>query len=380
MIEILLYALEIVIFGLLSIGLFKLNTRYGLIPFYMFLAGIFIYGNITTGISLFRFLDFSIAGTAVTIVPLILFAFIIVCDLRSVEEARRFIFGIVLTSLLLIFVNSLFLIKAEYLLSPLSPFDFELLYTLLHPNTSILLFSILGFVASAFLLFVIYNFLSGISKYKFINVFISLTLALYIDSLIFTGGLCISGLASPGILQAHIVTKTFASFLYSAIYIAVGSFILPEADKKIDETSGKMMELDELRSGFGGSTDNRLKILVADDSPKIIALLKQIFKFEDWQFVEAHNGKEALGMVFAEGPDIILLDIMMPEMDGYEVVDILKSHRTTKDIPVIMITAKAETDEKLQGMGLGIDDYITKPFLPEEVVARIKMIMRRSAK
>ena len=129
-----------------------------------------------------------------------------------------------------------------------------------------------------------------------------------------------------------------------------------------------------------GSISTGIKVLVADDTPEVIELLKHTLKYENWEVVEAKNGKEALGMVFAEGPDIILLDIIMPEMNGYQVVEILRSHRTTKDIPIIMLTAKGGKEEKLKGMEIGIDDYITKPFLPEELVARIKMVMRRSVK
>ena len=380
MIGIILFGLEILFLAAVSLGLLKLRTKYGLVPFYMFLAACLVYGEMTTSFALFTFMGFDVAGTAVAIFPLMLFALILIYDLRGIEETRRYIFGIILAVMLIIPLNCLFLYKSEYLLSPYSLFDFKLLHTILYPNLFIFAFSVLGFIISVFLIIVIYNFLTGICKYKFLCVFIPLTLGLYADSVVFVSGLYISGLTTAGMLPAHIFTKTFASLLYSSIYVIVSPFIIPEKNEQIIERPQKTVEIDELKTGFGGRVEEGFKVLVADDTPEVIELLKHTLKYENWEVVEAKNGKEALGMVFAEGPDIILLDIMMPEMDGYQVVEILRSHRTTKDIPIIMLTAKGGKEEKLKGMEIGIDDYITKPFLPEELVARIKMVMRRSVK
>ena len=121
----------------------------------------------------------------------------------------------------------------------------------------------------------------------------------------------------------------------------------------------------------------RLKILIVDDEPDIPDLLKLSLKDEPYDFLVAYNGKDAIEIAREELPDLILLDIMMPDMDGYEVVEILKKKRDTRDIAIIMITAKTKVDDKLKGMELGIDDYISKPFDKREVNARIKMVMKR---
>lgn len=378
MIEIILFGLEILFLATASLGLLKLRTKYGLVPFYMFLAACLVYGGMTTSLALSTFMGFDVATTAVAISSLMLFALILIYDLRGIEETKRYIFGIILTVTLIIPLNCLFLYKSEYLSSPYSLLNFKLLHTILYPNLFIFAFYVLGFIISVFLIIVLYSFLRGICKYKFLCVFIPLTLALYADSVVFVSGLYISGLATAGMLPAHIFTKTFASLLYSSIYVIISPFIIPEKIKQIIEIPQKTVEIDELKTGFAGGVEEGFKVLVADDTPEVIELLKPIFEYENWEVVEAKNGKEALGMVFAECPDIILLDIMMPEMDGYQVMEILRSHRTTRDIPVIMLTAKAGEEDKLKGMELGINDYITKPFSLKEVIARIKMVMRRS--
>lgn len=122
---------------------------------------------------------------------------------------------------------------------------------------------------------------------------------------------------------------------------------------------------------------DRLKILIVDDEPDIPELLKLSLISEPYDFIVAHNGEEAIDLTLTELPDLILLDIMMPDMDGYEVVEHLKKSKTANDIPVIMISAKTAIEDKVKGMELGIDDYIAKPFDKREVKARIKMVMRR---
>ncbi|WMW22202.1 response regulator [Methanolobus mangrovi] len=122
---------------------------------------------------------------------------------------------------------------------------------------------------------------------------------------------------------------------------------------------------------------DRLKILIVDDEPDIPELLKLSLISEPYDFIVAHNGEEAIELTLKELPDLILLDIMMPDMDGYEVVEHLKKSKAASDIPVIMISAKTAIEDKVKGMELGIDDYISKPFDKREVKARIKMVMRR---
>ena len=121
----------------------------------------------------------------------------------------------------------------------------------------------------------------------------------------------------------------------------------------------------------------KLKILIVDDEPDIPELLKLSLISEPYEFLVAYNGEQAIDATLKEQPDLILLDIMMPDMDGYEVVEQLKKSKTASDIPVIMISAKTAVEDKVKGMELGIDDYISKPFDKREVKARIKMVMRR---
>ncbi len=375
MIELLLFSLNILFHAIVVLLLVRNRKIFGLVPLYMFLVGCLIFGQITTSLSLFTFLGFDVASTAITIYPLMLFSLILIYEIRGIDETKKFIFGIILAVLMIIPLSGFHLLNSKYILSPISPYDFEWQKAVFVPNISISSFSILGFIASVFVLIVVYNFAKGLFNNKFLSVFISLTLALYVDSLIFVSGLYLGGLDSPNILSAHIISKTFASLLYSVIYMIGFPLVIKKEEKILPHD---IIELDETIAEFGGKVEGALKILVVEDSPESMELLTFSLKYEDnWEVVSAKNGKEALGMVFAENPDIILLDIMMPEMDGYEVVKILKAHKSTGDIPIILITAKVEREDKLRGMAIGIDDYITKPYVPEEVIARIRMVLKR---
>ncbi|VVB85038.1 Chemotaxis protein CheY [uncultured archaeon] len=121
--------------------------------------------------------------------------------------------------------------------------------------------------------------------------------------------------------------------------------------------------------------EKKRKILVVDDDRNVITIIKDSLDSE-FEILEAANGKEALGVVFAESPDILVLDIMMPGMDGYKVCEELKGHETTRDIPIIILSAKTNVEDKLRAMELGIDDYLIKPFDPRELKARIKMRLK----
>ena len=121
---------------------------------------------------------------------------------------------------------------------------------------------------------------------------------------------------------------------------------------------------------------NKIKVLVADDDKNIIKIIRYSIDSDQFEVLEAANGKEALGMVFARSPDILILDVMMPGMDGYMVCKELKEHESTKNLPIIMLSAKASVDEKIKAMDLGIDDYMTKPFDPRELEARINMRLK----
>jgi len=117
------------------------------------------------------------------------------------------------------------------------------------------------------------------------------------------------------------------------------------------------------------------RILIADDDVNVHQSLNTYFKREGYQVYNAYNGEEALDYVGRVKPDMVLLDIMMPAADGLMVCrEILRKH---EGIPVIMLTAKGEEFDKLLGLELGADDYITKPFSPREVLARVKTVLRR---
>jgi len=116
-------------------------------------------------------------------------------------------------------------------------------------------------------------------------------------------------------------------------------------------------------------------ILVVDDERNIVELARLYLRNEGFEIEAAYNGREGLEKARATHPSLVLLDIMMPEMDGFEV---FRQLRKDSDIPVIMLTARADDVDKVVGLELGADDYITKPFNPRELVARIKAVLRRS--
>ncbi len=119
------------------------------------------------------------------------------------------------------------------------------------------------------------------------------------------------------------------------------------------------------------------KILIADDDRNICELLRIYLEKENYNVVLAGNGEEALSKFDAEEPDILLLDVMMPRLDGWQVC---RELRKKSEVPIIMITAKGETFDKVLGLELGADDYVVKPFEPKEIVARVKAVLRRTGK
>ena len=118
-------------------------------------------------------------------------------------------------------------------------------------------------------------------------------------------------------------------------------------------------------------------ILVIDDEKRLVSLVQSYLVQEGYRVVTAYNGKEALPIAHKEKPDLIILDIMMPEMNGY---DFMRAHRAESDTPIIMLTAKVEDDDKIIGLELGADDYVTKPFKPRELMARVRSVLRRAGK
>jgi DNA-binding response OmpR family regulator len=124
--------------------------------------------------------------------------------------------------------------------------------------------------------------------------------------------------------------------------------------------------MEDFRGGY--------RILVADDDVNVHQSLNAYFKREGYQMLSAYDGEDALSFVRKYRPDIMLLDIMMPKMDG---LIVCRETRKESNIPIIMLTAKGEEFDKLLGLELGADDYITKPFSPREVLARVKAVLRR---
>jgi DNA-binding response OmpR family regulator len=123
-----------------------------------------------------------------------------------------------------------------------------------------------------------------------------------------------------------------------------------------------------------GQRDGK-RILVVDDEVRMINFIRMNLELEGHQVIEAHSGLEALESIRTNLPDLVLLDVMMPDMDGFET---LKMLREFSNIPVVMLTAKGEENDKVYGLELGADDYVTKPFGPRELSSRIKAVLRRA--
>jgi two-component system alkaline phosphatase synthesis response regulator PhoP len=121
-----------------------------------------------------------------------------------------------------------------------------------------------------------------------------------------------------------------------------------------------------------------IKILIADDDPDIRDVLKLTLSEENYEVTEAPNGEEALKIIMSKPLDLILLDYKMPKMDGQQVCREVKKDLLLRHVPIIMVTGKGEIDDKVGGINAGADDYIVKPFEPVELLARIRMILRRT--
>jgi DNA-binding response OmpR family regulator len=119
----------------------------------------------------------------------------------------------------------------------------------------------------------------------------------------------------------------------------------------------------------------RRRILVVDDEERMVRFIRLNLEHDGFQVSEAFNGKEAIQKMRDLTPDLILLDVMMPDLDGFEVLETI---REVSNVPIIMLTAKGEEDDRVRGLELGADDYITKPFSPRELVSRVKAVLRRT--
>ncbi len=116
-------------------------------------------------------------------------------------------------------------------------------------------------------------------------------------------------------------------------------------------------------------------ILTADDDPQLLRLIARNLEFEDYEVVTANDGKQALELIEAHAPDAILLDVMMPELDGFT---LCQRVREFSSVPIILITARGQDQDKVRGLDFGADDYLTKPFSVEELLARVRAVLRRA--
>jgi two-component system KDP operon response regulator KdpE len=117
------------------------------------------------------------------------------------------------------------------------------------------------------------------------------------------------------------------------------------------------------------------RILVVDDEERMVRFIRLNLEHDGFQVFEAFNGKQAIDKIRSNLPDLVLLDVMMPDIDGFEVLEMIRESNT---VPVIMLTAKGEEQDRVHGLELGADDYITKPFSPRELVSRVRAVLRRT--
>lgn len=122
------------------------------------------------------------------------------------------------------------------------------------------------------------------------------------------------------------------------------------------------------------------KILIVDDDPDILDVLRITLEAEGYEVIEGHDGQEAIDIIKKTTPDLLITDFKMPKMSGDEVCRILKQDILVQHMPIIMLTGKGEVTDKVHGINAGADDYMVKPFEPQELVARVKMVLRRTAR
>jgi len=116
------------------------------------------------------------------------------------------------------------------------------------------------------------------------------------------------------------------------------------------------------------------KVLVVDDDPGIVKVVRAYLEQDGFRVLAANDGKKAMQIARHDKPDLVVLDLMLPEMDGW---DVCRALRRESDVPIVMLTARVEESDKLVGLELGADDYVTKPFSPRELVARVRSVLRR---
>jgi len=120
----------------------------------------------------------------------------------------------------------------------------------------------------------------------------------------------------------------------------------------------------------------KVKILIVDDDPDLTNLVRSILEAEDYMVYSAESGEEALGEVPKLRPDLIILDIILPGIDGYNICKTLKTDDHTSPIPIIILSIRSSVEDRIMGLNIGADDYITKPFDPGELAARVEAVLR----
>ena len=147
-----------------------------------------------------------------------------------------------------------------------------------------------------------------------------------------------------------------------------------------EQSNGHGSIASSIQGGFNAATASptaRTRILIVEDEPAMVAGLRDNFEYEGYEVISAGDGAEGLQRALADNPALVVLDVMMPRMSGLDVCKQLKAQRP--DIPIIMLTARGQEIDKVVGLELGADDYVTKPFSIRELMARVKAVLRRAA-
>ncbi len=128
------------------------------------------------------------------------------------------------------------------------------------------------------------------------------------------------------------------------------------------------------------SAGNHRRLLLIDDDPNLILLVKDYLEFRGYEVITAENGREALEVLEQDVPDMIICDVMMPEMDGYSLVSAIRSDPKTSWVPVLFLSAKGQSQDRVKGLNIGADVYMVKPFEPEELVAQVESSLKQASR
>jgi DNA-binding NarL/FixJ family response regulator len=128
------------------------------------------------------------------------------------------------------------------------------------------------------------------------------------------------------------------------------------------------------------SSGSHRRLLLIDDDPNLILLVKDYLEFRGYEVVTAENGREALEVLEQDIPDMIICDVMMPEMDGYQLVSTIRQDPKTSWIPVLFLSAKGQSQDRVKGLNIGADVYMVKPFEPEELVAQVESSLKQASR